>query len=59
MILTGSAIDADRALGVGLVAEVRPGAQLLDAAIDLAQRIATRAPLSVEASKLMIRQAFD
>ena len=59
MILTGSAMDATRALGIGLVAELHPRAQLLNAALDLAQRIATRAPLSVEASKRMIRQAFD
>jgi len=59
MILTGSAIDAVQALRIGLVAEIRPREQLLDAAIDLARRIATRAPLSVEASKRMIRQAFD
>jgi enoyl-CoA hydratase/carnithine racemase len=59
MILTGSPIDADRALAIGLVSEVRPGEQLPGAALDLARRIATRAPLSVEASKRMIRQAFD
>jgi enoyl-CoA hydratase/carnithine racemase len=59
MILTGSPIDAARALAIGLVSEVRPGDELLDAALDLARRIATRAPLSVEASKRMIRQAFD
>jgi enoyl-CoA hydratase/carnithine racemase len=59
MILTGSAIDAVRAMAIGLVAEIHPREQLLGAALDLAQRIATRAPLSVEASKRMIRQAFD
>jgi len=59
MILTGSAIDAARALAIGLVAEVHPRDQLLDAALELARRIASRAPLSVEASKRMIRQAFD
>ena len=59
MILTGSAMDAARALDIGLVAEVLPGEQLLGAALDLARRIATRAPLSVEASKRMIRQDFD
>jgi len=59
MILTGSAIDAAQALHIGLVTEVVPRVQLQSAAVDLAQRIATRAPLSVEASKRMIRQAFD
>jgi len=59
MILTGSPVDAGRALAIGLVSEVRAGEQLLDAALNVAERIATRAPLSVEASKRMIRQAFD
>ena len=59
MILTGQFIDAAKALGIGLVAEVHTREQLPAAALDLAQRIATRAPLSVEASKRMIRQAFD
>jgi len=59
MILTGSPIDAARALAIGLVSEVYAPEALMGAALDLAQRIATRAPLSVEASKRMIRQAFD
>jgi enoyl-CoA hydratase len=59
MILTGSPVDAARALAIGLVSEVHPEAALLDAALALAERIASRAPLSVEASKRMIRQAFD
>ena len=59
MILPGSAMDAARALEMGLVAEVHLREHLLAAALDLARRIATRAPLSVEASKRMIRQALD
>lgn len=59
MILTGSAIDAAQALRIGLVTELVSQDQLIDAALDLAARIATRAPLSVEASKRMIRQALD
>ena len=59
MILTGSPIDAARALAIGLVTEVRVAPDLQGAALDLAERIASRAPLSVEASKRMIRQAFD
>lgn len=59
MILTGLAIGAERAVACGLVGEVYPGEKLRDAALDLAERIATRAPLSVEASKRMIRRAFD
>jgi enoyl-CoA hydratase/carnithine racemase len=59
MLLTGSAIDSAQALRIGLVAEVLSQGQLLSGALKLAQRIATRAPLSVEASKRMIHQAFN
>jgi enoyl-CoA hydratase/carnithine racemase len=59
MILTGRPTDAERALAWGLITEIHPRETLLDAALDLAERIASRAPLSVEASKRMIRQAFD
>ncbi|HSZ51718.1 MAG TPA: enoyl-CoA hydratase/isomerase family protein [Caulobacteraceae bacterium] len=59
IILTGSPIDAAQAAAWGLVAAVHPSDQLLGAALDLAERIASRAPLSVEASKRMIRRAFD
>jgi enoyl-CoA hydratase len=41
------------------VTELHPREALLDASSDLADRIASRVPLSVEASKRMIRQAFD
>ena len=59
MILTGRPVNASRALDCGLVSEIQPHDALLDAALDLATRIASRAPLSVEASKRMIRQASE
>jgi len=51
MLLTGDAIDAARALELGLVNAVVPRAQLMEAALALAARIAANAPLSVQASK--------
>ncbi|MCX6396951.1 MAG: crotonase/enoyl-CoA hydratase family protein [Propionibacteriales bacterium] len=51
LLLTGEPIDAATALRWGLVNEVVPPAGVLAAAVDLAQRIAANAPLSVQGSK--------
>lgn len=51
MILTGDPITADRALDYRLINRVVPDDHLLDAALELADRIAVNAPLSVQASK--------
>jgi len=47
LIFTGRHIDAAEALSHGLVNKVVPGAELMDAALDLADRIAEKPPLSV------------
>jgi enoyl-CoA hydratase/carnithine racemase len=59
MLLTGLPVDADGALANGLVSEVHEPDALLDAAITLATRIASRAPLSVEATKRTASRAMD
>ena len=59
MLLTGLKTDSATALSYGLVTAVCPAERLHDEAMTLAERIASRAPLSVEASKRMIGQAFD
>ena len=59
MLLTGRPIDAETALGSGLVTELHPAETLRAAALDLARHIATRAPLSVEAAKRHAGLAFD
>lgn len=59
MLLTGLPHDAATAEHWGLVTAVHPPNQLLDAALDLATRIASRAPLSVEASKRVADRAVD
>ena len=52
-LLTGAPFDAARALADGIVAEVHPSEGLLPAALDMARVIASRAPLAIEATKLV------
>lgn len=59
MLLTGLPVTASDALGNGLVTAVHEPDALLDAAIGLAARIASRAPLSVEATKRITGRALD
>jgi enoyl-CoA hydratase/carnithine racemase len=47
MLLTGDAISAERAEQIGLINQVVPHAELLDAARALAQRIMDKAPMAV------------
>jgi enoyl-CoA hydratase len=51
MLLTGSPLDAETAEKFGLVTALHAPAELMAGAIALAERIASRAPLSVEATK--------
>ncbi|MBV9994358.1 MAG: enoyl-CoA hydratase/isomerase family protein [Caulobacteraceae bacterium] len=51
MLLTGSPFDAEAALRFNLVTEIHAPDRLRAAGVALAERIASRAPLSVEASK--------
>jgi len=51
MLLTGDPISAQRALDLNLINRVVPPAEVLEAAIELAERIAANAPLSVQATK--------
>jgi enoyl-CoA hydratase/carnithine racemase len=51
ILLTGGRYSAEQALRWGLVTSVHEPAELLPAALEKAQRIATRAPLSVENTK--------
>ena len=55
--LTGDYIDADRAYALGLVNRVVPADQVLDAAIELAEKIAANGPLAVKATKELVRLA--
>lgn len=57
MALTGDPLNADAALGAGLVNRVTPPGQALGHAVDLAERIAGNAPLAIAATKTLMAQA--
>ena len=59
MLLTGLPHDAETAERYGLVTGLHAPDALRDAAIALAERIASRAPLSVEATKRTSNRALD
>ena len=51
LMLTGRRVGADEALGIGLVADVVEGPNLLDRALEAAQQIAGLAPWGVQLTK--------
>lgn len=57
LALTGDRIGAPEAKGYGLLNRVVPAAEVLDTAVALAERIAENAPLSIAASKQMVRNS--
>ncbi len=59
MLLTGDRIKADQALQWGLVNRVVPQDELLDAAFDLANRIAASPPLAVKAVKEIVYRSRE
>lgn len=58
MALTGDILDAERALAIGLVNRVVAHENLLDEAVALAARIASRPRLAIEATKQQLRQSW-
>lgn len=59
MLLTGEAIDAERALAWGLVSEVLDPEVLLPRALELAATIASRPPIAAETAKATLAAAFE
>lgn len=59
MTLTGDYIDAERALSLGLVNQVVAPAEVLDAGIAMAERIARNGPLALQATKELVRLAVS
>ncbi len=59
MLLTGRRVSAAEALGMGLVNEVVPPAELLDCARRWAAQILECAPLSIRASKEAVLRGLD
>ena len=57
LTLTGDPIDAGRAFSLGLVNQVVPPGDVLDAAVALAERIARNGPLALRATKELVRTA--
>jgi enoyl-CoA hydratase/carnithine racemase len=55
IIFTGRTLDADQCLALGLVNQVVPEAQLMEATRALANEIAANAPLAVQSAKRMMR----
>jgi E-phenylitaconyl-CoA hydratase len=59
MLFTGEPIDAEEALRCGLVSDVTTPEGLIPLAEEIANRIATNAPLSLRAAKLALRAAVQ
>lgn len=59
LILTARTIDADEAARVGLVTKIVPAGSTVDAALELAARIAAMPPLAVRAAKQAVRAAAE
>lgn len=59
LALTGELFPAQRFLELGLLSRVVKPGEALSAALELAERIATNAPLSLSATKQIIRQAAN
>jgi enoyl-CoA hydratase len=59
MLMTGDPIDAQRALGWGLVSEVVEPDALMPRARALAETIAARAPIAAETAKRNLTAAFS
>ncbi len=59
LILTGRSIDATEAERIGLVTQVVPAAETVDAALALAGRIAAMPPTAVLAAKAAVAGAYE
>ena len=59
MIYTGKAIRADEALRVGLVNAIYEPEQLMEEAMNLANRIVANAPIAVRYAKVCINEEYD
>jgi len=59
MIITGDFIDAQEAHRIGLVNKVFPSEKLMDEAMELAQKIASRPPLAVRYAKEAVNRSQE
>jgi enoyl-CoA hydratase len=56
MLMTGAPITAQEAHRLGMVNEVHPRTELMDAALGIAEKIASNSPTAVQAAKRAVRQ---
>lgn len=59
MLFTGEPISAHRALEIGLVNQVVPGHELMEAALALAARITCNAPIAVKGTKELAYKSYS
>jgi E-phenylitaconyl-CoA hydratase len=59
LLLTGTFIDAQRALAIGLVSRVVPGEQLMPTAYGIAQTIASNGPTAVRMTKELVQRGLE
>jgi len=59
MIFTAKKIDAAEAYRIGLVNQVVPLAELMNAALEMANRICANAPLAVQTAKMAVWKGLD
>ncbi|MFI5426685.1 enoyl-CoA hydratase/isomerase family protein [Aeromicrobium sp. UC242_57] len=59
LLLTGEAVDAARAFGMGLVGEVVPTDEVLPRAMAIAETISRNAPIAVRTAKEIAVRAWD
>jgi enoyl-CoA hydratase len=59
LALTAEPIDAEKALSIGLINRVVPGAELMEATMALAASIAKNSPGAVRVSKSIMKQAAE
>jgi enoyl-CoA hydratase/carnithine racemase len=57
LTMTGDPISVDEAVALGLINKVVPADQVVEAAVELADRIAANGPLGVQATKQLVRMA--
>lgn len=59
MILTGDFIDAEEAYRIGLVNKIVPHEELMEKAMELAKKIASRPPLAVRYAKETVNRSLE
>jgi len=59
LIFTGEMVDAAEALRIGLVDQVFPAAELMDAAKKFAQKLAVKAPIALALAKRAVNEGME